>query len=127
MIILFLSAILVVFCGMVFSLSFSIQGLNRAIINTPIELMYRTVEYRNDVLLFDTLEFKNDLLSYYDKALPRYAKSYNVEFYFYNIDDGSMCLGKRCEAVEITVNCKLMTEYDFRRVMYYELRSKNNG
>ena len=125
MIMLFLSSILVVFCGMVFSLSFSIQGLNRAIINTPIELMYRTVKFDGEELLFNISQLESDLLSYYDKALTRYTKTFDVDFYYYNFEDGSMCLYKTCNAVEITIECKLMMEYDYRRVMYYELRGKN--
>ena len=125
MILLFLSAILVVFCGMLFSLSFSIQGLNRAIINTPIELMYRTVKYVDDEMVFNIDQFESDILSYYDKSLTRYTKNYNVDFYYYNMEDESMCLTKTCNAVEITIECKLMMEYDFKRVMFYELRGKN--
>ena len=127
MILLFLSAILVVFCGMLFSLSFSIQGLNRAIINTPIELMYRTVKYLGDDVVFNNAQFEQDMLSYYDKSLTRYVKDYDVDFYYYNMEDESMCLSKACNAVEITIECKLMMEYDYKRVMYYELRGKNNG
>ena len=127
MILLFLSAILVVFCGMLFSLSFSIQGLNRAIISTPIELMYRTVMYKGEDLVFNQREFEQDMLSYYNKSLARYVDTYDIDFYYYNIEDGSMCLTKTCNAVEISIECKLMMEYDYKRVMYYELRGKNNG
>lgn len=127
MILLFLSAILVVFCGMVFSLSFSVQGLNRAIINTPIELIYRTAEYRNGSIYFNKNELESDLNSYYENTLSRYVSNYDVDYYFYNIDDGSMCYGSYCEAVEITVECKLMSTYDYKRVMYYEVKGNGNG
>ena len=127
MILLFLSAILVVFCGILFSLSFSIQGLNRAIINTPIELMYRTVTYLENDIIFNPSAFESDMISYYDKALARYVENYDIDFYYYNIEDGSMCLTSPCKAVEITIECKLMMEYDYKRVMYYELRGKTNG
>ena len=122
MILLLLSAVLVVFSGLLFSLSFSIQGLNRAIINTPIEMMYRTVAFNNNEMKFEKEKFEENIMSYYDSTIVRYSKSYDVDFYYYELKDGSMCLSNYCSGVEITVNCKLMMDYTFRRVMYYELR-----
>ena len=124
MILLFISAILVSFTGLLFSLNFSMQGLNRAVINTPIELLYRTVSYEDEVLKFEKNRVEEDLSHYYSKSLSRYCKDYSVDYYFYNKADGSMCLNNRCDAVEITVNCKLIMNYTFYRVMYYELKGK---
>lgn len=124
MILLFISAILVSFTGLLFSLNFSMQGLNRAVINTPIELLYRTVSYEDEILKFEKDRVEEDLSHYYNKSLSRYCKDYTVDYYFYNKADGSMCLNNRCDAVEITVNCKLIMNYIFYRVMYYELKGK---
>lgn len=124
MILLFISAILVSFTGLLFSLNFSMQGLNRAVINTPIELLYRTVSYEDEILKFEKDRVEADLSHYYSKSLSRYCKDYSVDYYFYNKVDGSMCLNNRCDAVEITVNCKLIMNYTFYRVMYYELKGK---
>jgi len=126
-ILLFISAILVSFSGILFSLNFSVQGLNRAVINTPIELMYRTVSYKEDILLFEKDKLKKDLNTYYDKVLPRYCDDYKVEYYFYNKNDDSMCLSDRCNSVEISINCKLILNYTFYRVMYYEMKGRING
>ena len=123
MILLFLSAILVVFCGLLFSLSFSVQGLNRAIINTPIEMMYRTVVFNNSEMKFEKEKFEENIMSYYDSTIIRYSKEYEVDFYYYDLSDGSMCLSNYCSCVEISVDCKLIMDYTFKRVMYYELRS----
>lgn len=124
MILLFISAILVSFTGLLFSLNFSMQGLNRAVINTPIELLYRTISYEDEILKFEKDRVEEDLSHYYSKSLSRYCKDYTVDYYFYNKADGSMCLNNRCDAVEITVNCKLIMNYTFYRVMYYELKGK---
>ena len=127
MILLFLSAILLVFSAQIFALNFSIQGLNRAIINTPIELMYRTVYIGSSDVQFDSKKFEIELLKYYDQTLSRYSKERTIDFYYYDLADGSMCLRNYCDAVEITIDCKLMMTYTFHRVMYYELRRNNNG
>ena len=124
MILLFISAILVSFTGLLFSLNFSMQGLNRAVINTPIELLYRTVSYEDEILKFEKDRVEADLSHYYSNSLSRYCKDYSVDYYFYNKVDGSMCLNNRCDAVEITVNCKLIMNYTFYLLMYYELKGK---
>ncbi len=121
-----LSGIFVIFAGGIFSLSFSIQGLKRSIINTPIELMYRSVELVDGEIKFEKNKLNQILLTYYNGILPRYSKEHNIELYYYNIDDESFCIEDYCSAIEITVNCKLIFDYDFTRTMYYEIRS-NNG
>ena len=121
-----LSGILIVFAGGIFSLSFSVQGLKRAVINTPIELMYRSVELVDGEIMFEKSKLNQILFNYYNGVLPRYSKEHNVELYYYNIEDESFCIEDYCSAIEITVNCKLIFDYDFTRTMYYEIRS-NNG
>lgn len=110
-----------------FALNYSIQGLNRAIIFTPIEIMYKGVISYGDKPLISRDDFEYIVLSYYDKIIPRYSKDYTVEFYYYNLSDQSMCLTDNCEGIEITINCKLNLTYDYHRVMFYELKESNNG
>ncbi len=121
MIIVFLSAILVIFSGQLFFLNYSFQGLNRAIIATPIELMFNTVKYEGDDVRFNKSAFEEMILNYYENTLTRYAKTYEVDFYYYDSNDYSMCISDSCSSVEITIDCKLMQSYDYHRVMYYEL------
>ena len=110
-----------------FALNFSIQGLNRAILYTPIEIMYKGVMSLGDKPLISRDDFEYIVMSYYDHVIPRYSKNYTVDFYYYNLNDQSMCLTDSCEGVEITINCKLNITYDYHRVMYYELKENNNG
>lgn len=110
-----------------FALNFSIQGLNRAILYTPIEIMYKGVMSLGDKPLISRDDFEYIVMSYYDHIIPRYSKNYTVDFYYYNLNDQSMCLTDSCEGVEITINCKLNITYDYHRVMYYELKENNNG
>ena len=110
-----------------FALNFSIQGLNRAILYTPIEIMYKGVMSLGDKPLISRDDFEYIVMSYYDHIIPRYSKNHAVDFYYYNLNDQSMCLTDSCEGVEITINCKLNITYDYHRVMYYELKENNNG
>ena len=110
-----------------FALNYSIQGLNRAILFTPIEIMYKGVVSLGDKPLISRDDFEYIVLSYYDHIIPRYSKEYTVDFYYYNLSDQSMCLTDNCEGVEITINCKLNITYNYHRVMYYELKESSNG
>ena len=85
------------------------------------------IEVEGEEISYDKDELQNALLSYYDKSLTRYVKEYNVGFYYYNISDGSMCLEDKCNAVEVSVNCKLILSYDYKRVMYYQLKGNHHG
>ena len=124
MILMFLSAFLAVIFGQLFTINFSIQGLDRAIINAPIELFVNGITEDEDTIKYDKKKLEESFNFYYSKVLPRYTKDYQVGYYYYNIEDGSMCLDNYCSAVEVTVNCKLIISYQYSRTMYYELRSK---
>ena len=127
MIILLLSCLIGMVSIQYFALNYSIQGLNRAIVFTPIELMYKSVKMYGENPLFQKDDFENIVLSYYSKILPRYTKEYTVDFYYYNSYDQSMCLTNDCDGVEFTIECKLNITYQYHRTMYYELLEANNG
>lgn len=124
MILAFFSAVLLIFSLQFFTLNFSIQGLNRAVIYTPIELFYPEIIERNDKPVIEVSQFKSAMMRYYDRALSKYTDEYKVKFYYYNPEDGSMCFSKFCQAVEITVDAKLILNYEYHRVMYYEIKGQ---
>lgn len=127
MILVFFSALLAMFSIQFFTLNFEIQGLNRTVINTPIELMFATIRVGDDQVSFDKVILERTLNSYYENQLPRYCKSYQVDYYYYNPIDESMCLSDKCNAVEISINCKLTMNYDYSRIMYYEIKDNYHG
>lgn len=127
MIIILLSAVLMLFCAQLFTFSFSVQGINRAVLATPIELMHHTVSFSDDGVHFIKEKLESFVLTYYSNTLPRYTDNYTVTFYYYNLLDGSMCLEDDCSGVEITVNCKLIMNNVYNRTMYYEIRGRNDG
>ena len=127
MILMLLSTLIGVVSLQYFTLNYSIQGLNRAILFTPIELMYKGVVPLGDKPRISRDDFEYIVLSYYDNIIPRYSKEYSVEFYYYNLSDQSMCLTDYCDGVEITIDCKLNITYDYHRVMYYEMKEASHG
>ena len=127
MILMLLSTLIGVVSLQYFALNYSIQGLNRAVLYTPIELMYKGVVSLGDKPFIYRRDFEYIVMSYYDNIIPRYAKEYDVSFYYYNLGDQSMCLARGCEGVEITIDCKLNITYEYHRVMYYEMKETSNG
>ena len=127
MILMFLSAFLLIFSAQFFSINYSIQGLERAIINAPIELFMSVIEVKDDQIIYNKENLENSFLSYYSKSISRYSKKYSVEFYYYNIEDGSMCITENCNAVEVSINCKLILNKEYMRTMYYQLKRSSNG
>lgn len=127
MIIAFFGAVLLIFSLQFFTLNFTIQGLNRAVIYTPIELFYPEIMERQNKAVFDVESFQYTMMEYYDRALSKYVEDYEVSFYFYNPSDESMCLLKFCNAVEITVDADLILNYKYHRVMMYEVKGGLNG
>lgn len=104
-----------------YGLNYQIQGLNRSIITTPIELMYKSVLVYGEQPMFEKSDFEDIVLSYYSTILTKYSKDYSVSFYYYNSEDYSMCLTNECDGVEITIDCKLNMTYQYHRVMFYEM------
>lgn len=122
MILVMFSAVLTVFSTIFFSFSYSIRGLNKAIICTPIELLFSDMEIRQSKAQLTTSLVKQHLLNYYEKALPKYCKNYSVDFYFYNPINDSMCISDYCDAVDVEIIATLNYSYIYHRVMYYEIR-----
>lgn len=127
MILAFLGAITLIFSLQFFTLNFSIQGLNRSVIYTPVELFYPEIISNNGVGVVEVKSFQKRMMEYYDHTLSKYSKSYEVKFYYYNPDNDAMCIRIYCRAVEITVNADLIMNYKYHRVMFYEIEGNLNG
>ena len=121
MIYIFIAAVFAMFSFQFFTLNMSIQGLNRAIIYTPIELMMMDVSSSGNTARFTADDIEEHLTKYYNKALTKYVKEYDISFYFYNREDESICTSTYCDGVEITIDAKLLLTYNYHRVMFYEL------
>ena len=122
MMIIFIAALMGVFSLQFFYLNWTIQGLNRSIISTPIELFYQDIIPSGGEAKFTVKEIEEHLDEYYQKSLSKYVQEYEVNYYFYNKIDESICVEDYCDALEVSVDAKLLVTYNYHRVMYYELR-----
>ncbi len=122
MIIIFISMAFAVFSLQIFTLNMQIQSLNREIINTPVQLLSKCVMYEGSKVYFSSDVFEEILRPYYNKRIEKYTSEYEVEFYFYNLEDHSYCYNSGCEAVEVSVDCSLINNYHFTRTMNYQIK-----
>ncbi len=117
-----ISAVLLVISISFFTFSYSMQGLNKSIINTPVELLYDDVNFMSENPKIVRAGVKVKLENYYKETLPKYCKDYSTQYYFYNSNDESLCTSNFCDGVEVTIDASLSLGYKYHRVMYYELR-----
>ena len=123
MALIFISAIFMAFSLQFFTLNYQIQGLNKEMLNTPIQLLANCfIDYSNKPY-FDTELVISTMDAYYADRIPRYAKSYSIDYYFYTPSNGAYCTATQCGGVKITLTCSLITNYQFTRSMKYEMRS----
>lgn len=112
-----------------FRFTYSLNGINRLVLNTPIEYFNVAIPLvKNDEeikLYFDKSVLENNLNEYF-LVLSQYCSSYSVNYYYYNQNDDSICLGQECSAVEVRVNCTIDFNVNYYRAMFYEIGSRND-
>ena len=124
MIVLALVISLTVFLFASFTLSYRLQTINRAIINTPVEIFELSIPVANideTNLYFDKNTLESKVLTYYQNSIGEYFKTYHVSFYYYNQADKSICVSDKCNAVEITVNGNYMFNFNYEKSISYEI------
>lgn len=131
MMIIFLSIILPTFVISSFSFTYKCMGLNRCIINSPIQIVEASIfpiTYAEDETLYiDKSTFKSKYKKYLDSQVYRYVNDYTVSYYFYTSDNKQACTLKDCMGVEISFNARIDYIYPFHRTIYFELKGVFNG
>ena len=124
MILLMLVTALTIFLFASFTLTFRLQTINRAIISTPVELFETSIPVANvdeNNFYFDKTTLESRILNYYSETISSYFKSYDVDFYYYNQSDKSICVSDECNAVEITVTGNYIFNFSYARSIFYEI------
>lgn len=122
MILMLISLSIVVICFSFFSLSYQINGLNRVVVGTPISLIENAVYdsgYHAGKINKGFLE--SYLTFYYNFNLKKYTPNYNMSLYFYSAENESFCTTNYCTGVEVTITAELNFNYQYERIMYYEI------
>ena len=107
-----------------FTLTYRLQTINRAIINTPLEIFETSIPLANideSNLYFNKMKLEGKILDYYSSTIAPYFKTYDVEFYYYNQSDKSICVSDYCNAVEITITGNYYLTFNYERAITYEI------
>ena len=107
--------------------SYQINGMNRLVLGMPVSL-YETAINMIDIdeekgPFFNKNELEDNLTSFYAFHMPRYTDDYRLSFYYYNPNNHSLYLGDEPRAVEVTIRASLVLFNNYRRTMFYEIRS----
>lgn len=110
-----------------FMMSYQINGINRLVIGAPLSLFETAINlYGIDFETgpyFDKEFLEENITSYFDFHMPRYTETYELSFYYYNIEDRSIDMDDECRAVEVSIDTDLFLASHYHRTMYYEIRS----
>ena len=108
-----------------YALAFQINGINRAIVSTPVTIfessIYHNVDEEEPRVLISKKIVTEKLEKYYQKEMSKFTDDFTYEIYFYNKENDSMCVEDNCNAVEITFDASLMYNYQYHRIIHYEV------
>ena len=110
-----------------FTISISIQGINRMVINAPRGIFeYSVVSSENGLVYYEQEEIKKRYLSYIEDNIHQYVDKYDLRFRFYNPSTGGLCQ-ENCEGVEIKLSSNIAFSFSYSRTMFYEIREVRHG
>ena len=115
---------LTIFLFSCFTLTYRLQSINRAVFNTPVEIFELSIPIANidetDVY-FDKTTLENKLNDYYESTISDFFKTYEVNYYYYNQADKSICVSEHCNAVEITISGNYFLGLTYEQSLNYEI------
>ena len=108
-----------------YALAFQINGINRVLVCTPVTIFessiyHNVTETEPRVLMSKELVIEK-LEKFYECELSKFTDKYTYEIYFYNKENGSMCVEDNCNAVEISFSASLIYSYQYHRTITYEV------
>lgn len=108
-----------------YALAYQINGINRVVISTPATIfetsIYHNVDGEQPHVLMSKKLVSQKLENFYQCEIPKFTENFTYELYFYNKEDESMCVEDNCNAVEVTFNATLIYNYQYHRVLHYEV------
>ena len=112
-----------------FSISYRLNGINRAFLETPISLFQVAIPIitNNDeyIAYFDKDELIENLTYYYDTNIRKYSNDYSLYYYFSNVGESSVCLSKICDAIEIKLTARIIFSTTYSKTLRFEIRRAN--
>lgn len=122
----FTSLIIAVLSLHFFTITYRLNGVNRALFNIPISIFETSIPLVTDdgvpEMYFDRNTLNSKLSSYFSASLKKYVNSYQVDYYYYNQYDDSICRGNMCDAIEITLNANVVLTVKYHKVARFYIQ-----
>ncbi len=131
----FIALVVGVISFQTFTLNYQISGVKRTLINMPKSIVEVSVEKQvvSDVESFYINDETFEELSnyYFEVNLSKYVSSYTVSYSYYYADLNRVCIPTStrllgCDGVILTLNCKIMSLFDYEESMYFEIVEYTN-
>ena len=127
MINIFISLIFAICSFSIFTLSVKVQGLNTLLLNTPLTVFeYATTDEGAEYPYYIQDSIITNYKKYIEQSIYSYVDDYDIDFRFYFPENGGRCY-EHCQGVEITVKADIVFDYEYERVMFYEVKENGNG
>ena len=127
MVTIIISFLVVVLSFNFFMMSYQINGINRLVMSAPMSLYETAINVfeidEEKGPYFDKEILEENITYYFTFHMPRYTDDYRLSFYYYNPNNHSLYLGNEPRAVEVTIRASLVLFNNYRRTMFYEIRS----
>lgn len=118
-----IALLLVIIAFNTFAITYQANGINRVVVSTPISLLESYVELYGDNSLLINVPLGEDAISeYYWNNISKYTPNFDIEFYPYNVSDGSYCVYDYCSGLEINIKANLSFGFKYNKSFYYEVK-----
>lgn len=120
----FITAIFAIISYQTFTVSTTLNALNRAILDIPISLFQVSVKLINSTIgeiYFDQVALEERLEDYFAIEIKPFLNTYELNYEYYCTSDMSLCLDDRCNGVRVNLKATVIFDFKFDKTTYYEI------
>lgn len=125
-----ISVFLVLLCGLLsfqfFTITTRMNIVNRLVVGLPMSLFESSIplvdESENSTLFFDKEVLESNVQAYFQEYVAQYLKEFTLSYYYYNQADESYCTATQCDAVQVSVEARVILTFQYHRTMFYEIK-----
>lgn len=103
------------------------SSADQIIMATPSEYFKAAIPLVDDkeepTLYFNQDKLESSLRKYYSN-LNNYLSSFNINFYYFSPSEKSMCLGDKCEGVEICISGDIDYIFPYHKTLSYQITKR---
>lgn len=110
----------------VFTCAMHIHSIDRIVLSTPKSIFESSVPLVSDdedyIPYFNKITLEDKLTSYYQNNIHDFIKSLDINFYYFNPLDDSICVDENCQGVKVTVKIDFPFNLDYEKTLSYEIQ-----